>query len=59
MPYLISIRKSTHLIVPVRVVYMHCPNHNLYLRAKTEPIPAGADATVYVLVSGPDILYSM
>ena len=33
-------------------IYMHCPNHNLNLRAKTEPIPAGAVATVYVWFLG-------
>ena len=30
----------------------HCPNNNLKLCIKTEPVTAGADATVYVWILG-------
>ena len=35
----------------------HCPHINLNLRIKTEPVTAGADATVYVRPKNPDFPY--
>ena len=48
MPYF-EHRKSTISLPPI-LQYIHCPNIYLNLRIKTDPVSAGADATVPVYV---------